>query len=76
MLNSAREASGFSWTELIASTGGLNGGGNVISNNITYAPVVHANDSRGVEDVLSKDKQMLDDWWKQKQWEIKRTQWA
>ena len=76
LLNSAREASGFSWNELIASTGGLNGGGNVVNNNITYAPVVHANDARGVEDVLSKDKQMLDDWWKQKQWETARTQWA
>ena len=75
-MNSAREASGFSWNELIASTGGLNCGGNVISNNITYAPVVHANDASGVEEVLTKDKQLLDDWWKQKQWEIKRTQWA
>lgn len=51
-------------------------GGNVISNNITYAPVVHANHARGVEDVLIKDKQILDDWWKQKQWEMARTQWA
>jgi hypothetical protein len=76
LLNSAREASGFSWTELIASTGGLNGGGNVVNNNITYAPVVHANDARGMEDALSKDKQLLDDWWKQKQWELARTQWA
>lgn len=76
LLNSARENSGFSWTELIAITGGLNGGGNLISNNITYAPVVHANDARGVEDVLSKDKQMLDDWWKHKQWETARTNWA
>jgi hypothetical protein len=76
LLNSAREASGFSWTELIASTGGLNGGGNVVSNNITYAPVIHANDARGIEDVLSKDKQLLDDWWGKRQWEMARSQWA
>ncbi len=76
LLNSAREASGFSWTELIASTGGLNAGGNVVNNNFTYAPVVHANDARGVEQTLNKDKQFLNEWWEKRQWEMARSQWA
>ena len=75
MLNSAREASGFSWNELLASTGGLNGGGPVINNNFSYSPTIHTDDSKGMEEVLRIDKQYLDDWWEKRQWELARNQW-
>lgn len=75
LLNSAREASGFSWNELLASTGGLNGGGPVINNNFSYSPTIHTDDSKGMEEVLRRDKQYLDDWWEKRQWELARNQW-
>lgn len=60
LLNAAREASGFSWNELIARYGGLNGRSDGVVVNIgSYAPVITAQDSRGVEQKLIEDKERL-----------------
>ena len=60
LLNAAREASGFSWNELIARYGGLNGRSDGVVVNIgSYAPVITAQDSRGVEQKLIEDKDRL-----------------
>lgn len=61
LLDAAREASGFTWGELIAARGGLNAeAGSGISVNIqSYAPVIHANDAAGVAEELAKDKARL-----------------
>ena len=60
LLNAAREASGFTWGELLQRNGGLNAGGGDINVNISsYAPVIHANDATGVAEELAKDKARL-----------------
>lgn len=61
LLNAAREASGFTWGELLSSYGGLNAGeGGGISVNIgSYSPIINANDARGVADELARDKERL-----------------
>ena len=60
LLNAAREASGFTWGELLERNGGLNAGGGDINVNISsYAPVIHANDATGVAEELAKDKARL-----------------
>ena len=60
LLNAAREASGFTWGELLERNGGLNaGGGNINVNISSYAPVIHANDAAGVAEELAKDKARL-----------------
>ena len=59
LLNAAREASGFTWGELLERNGGLNAGGNISVNISSYAPVINANDVSGVSDELTKDKARL-----------------
>lgn len=59
LLNSAREASGFTWDELIDRTGGLNGTPQVSVTVASYAPTIYANDASGVEEQLLKDKKRL-----------------
>lgn len=66
LFDMAREASGFTWPELIARNGGLNAGGSVPTK-IIYSPTIIANDATGVEDKLIADKERLDSWWKEKQ---------
>lgn len=57
LLDSARSASGFTWPELIARTGGLNAEPSHEPVQMVYAPVIHAGDARGVEKVLLADKE-------------------
>lgn len=62
LLNAAREASGFTWGELIAARGGLNAGieGEGINVNIGgYSPVINAGDAQGVAAALAEDKERL-----------------
>lgn len=66
LLDDARMASGFTWGELIARTGGLNAGsGNTI--HVVYSPVIHAADARGVEQKLREDKERFNAWFREKQ---------
>jgi TP901 family phage tail tape measure protein len=65
LLDAARAASGFSWGELIARTGGLNAGGG--SYQIVYAPVIHAADARGVEQKLRDDKERFNKWFRERE---------
>lgn len=58
LLAAAAAASGFTWGELLGATGGLNAkSGNIMK--LVYAPVIHANDARGVEDVLRQNKEEM-----------------
>ena len=59
LLNAAREASGFTWGDLLSRYGGLNanpGGQNVVVN---YSPTINAQDAEGVDKVLAADKNRL-----------------
>lgn len=57
LLNAAREASGFTWGDLLARYGGLNanawGTRNLV---VHYSPTVNAANAEGVERVLAEDK--------------------
>ena len=59
LLNSARAASGFSWGELIARTGGLSGNPQNVSVPVTYAPTIYAGNASGLAEVLKQDKKEL-----------------
>ena len=62
LLNAAREASGFSWGELMARAGAastVNVGG---STRITYSPTIIARDADGVENKLREDKRRFQRW--------------
>lgn len=66
LLDSARRASGFTWPELLARTGGLNAGsGNTL--HVVYSPVIHAADARGVEQKLREDKERFNNWFNERQ---------
>lgn len=66
LLNAARAASGFTWPELLAETGGLNAG-NSRSVTLTYSPTIIANDATDVEAKLLQDKSRLERWMRDKQ---------
>jgi len=66
LLDAAREASGFTWPELLTRNGGLNAGSRG-AGTIIYSPTIIANDATGVEQKLIEDKERLDAWWKEKQ---------
>ena len=59
LLNLARQASGFTWGELISRYGGLNASPNNHPIQLTYAPTIHASDASGIASVLSGDKDKL-----------------
>lgn len=59
LLNAAREASGFTWSEIISRFGGLNANPSGRSVNITYSPVINAGNASGVASVLAEDKERL-----------------
>lgn len=63
LLNAAREASGFSWPELLSRNGGLNAGS---SGNWTlvYSPTIVSDDASGVEEKLKADKDWMEKWWR------------
>lgn len=61
LLVASAQASGFTWSELLARNGGLNSGANG-GTNVTigsYAPVIHAGDASGVAQALADDKERL-----------------
>ncbi len=62
LLNSARQASGFTWGDIIGRFGGLNANPSNSPTTIVYSPTIHANDASGVEQVLQADKRRLDEW--------------
>lgn len=67
LLNAAREASGFTWGDLLARFGGLNANPQNVPATIIYSPTVHAADARGVDAVLREDKKRLQRWFEEKQ---------
>lgn len=66
LLDQARQASGFTWPELIARNGGLNAGEGTRTQ-LVYSPTIIVRDARGVEQALAEDKQRLDRWWEERQ---------
>lgn len=67
LLNATREASGFTWGELLSRFGGLNANPNNRPTAIVYSPTIHAQDARGVEAALREDKKRLERWFEEKQ---------
>lgn len=66
LLNAAREASGFTWPDILARFGGLNSNPNNQPTTIVYSPTINAADATGVEQVLQEDKKRLDKWFEEK----------
>lgn len=65
LLDQAREASGFTWPELISRTGAdAAPRGNWT---LVYSPVIHAANADGVEQKLREDKTRLEKWLRDKQ---------
>ena len=67
LLNAAREASGFTWPDLLARFGGLNADANNKPTTLVYSPTIQAADASGVEAILREDKRRLEEWWNNKQ---------
>ena len=67
LLNSAREASGFTWPEIIARFGGMNANPGNTTPTLVYSPTINAQDATGVEQVLQEDKKRLEKWFEEKQ---------
>lgn len=65
LLNAAREASGFTWPELMSRNGGLNSGGG--SWTLVYSPTIVAQDATGVAEKLKDDKRMLEAYLRRRQ---------
>ena len=59
LLNAARAASGFTWSDLIGRYGGLNGDAGHAPVTVNYAPVINAADAAGVDAALIRDKERL-----------------
>ncbi|NLV58681.1 MAG: phage tail tape measure protein [Clostridiales bacterium] len=62
LLDAAREASGFTWGELIGRNGGLNASPGRQAGQYVYAPTIYANDARDVEEKLLEDKERFFKW--------------
>lgn len=58
LLNMAREASGFTWGDLIARYGGLNAG-NGSGVTLNYQPVINGGDGASISDALARDRDGL-----------------
>lgn len=56
LLDMAREASGFTWNELLSRNGGMNAGAKS-GGTVIYSPTIYANDASGVEQMLIRDKE-------------------
>lgn len=67
LLNAAREASGFTWPELISRFGGLNADPGHTPSTLIYSPTINAADVNGVERALMDDKARLEKWWADRQ---------
>lgn len=59
LLNRAREASGFTWGDLIERYGGLNANPSHQTVTVNYSPTINAQNAEGVADVLAADKARL-----------------
>ena len=66
LLDAAREASGFTWPELLSRNGGLNADGGHRPTQLIYSPTIIAGDATGVEQKLIEDKARLDAWSREK----------
>lgn len=66
LLDAAREASGFTWPELLSRNGGLNADGGHQPVQLIYSPTIIASDATGVEQKLIEDKARLDAWYREK----------
>ena len=66
LLNAAREASGFTWPDILARFGGLNSNPDNQPTTIIYSPTINAADATGVDQVLQEDKKRLDKWFEEK----------
>lgn len=66
LLDAAREASGFTWPELLSRNGGLNADGGHQPVQLIYSPTIIAGDATGVEQKLIEDKARLDAWYREK----------
>lgn len=66
LLNAAREASGFTWPELIDRTGGLNADAGHAPAQLIYSPTIIVKDARGVKEALEEDKERLEKWYREK----------
>lgn len=66
LLNAAREASGFTWPDLLSRFGGLNANPRNGPSTLVYSPTINAQDASGVEQVLQADKERLDKWYEEK----------
>ena len=67
LLDSARKASGFTWPELLARTGGMNAGTTGSGSTLVYSPTINANDTSGIAAVLENDKKRLENWFRNMQ---------
>ena len=59
LLDSARKASGFSWAEILARTGGLNANPNNSPTTIVFSPTINAVDASGVDQALRMSEERL-----------------
>lgn len=57
LLNAAREASGFTWGDLIGRYGGLNAGNGGVT--VNYQPVINGGDGAGIAAALAQDRDAL-----------------
>lgn len=67
LLDAARQASGFTWPDLLGRLGGLNANTENSPATIVYSPTIHANDASGVDAVLREDKFRLERWFEERQ---------
>lgn len=67
LLDAARAASGFTWPEIFARFGGLNGNPENVTTSIVYAPTINAADATGVAQVLAEDKDRFERWFRDHQ---------
>lgn len=66
LLNATRQASGFTWSELIHRTGGLNANAENVNTTIVYSPTVYAQNAEGVDRALQDDKKRFARWFSER----------
>ena len=59
LLDSARKASGFTWSEILARTGGLNANANNQPTTLVFSPTINAIDATGVDQALRMSEERL-----------------